>query len=79
MCAVDESQLAHGERDILLRVVGDTRDAAFHLLNSLHQQIRVMPPQPVEDNWNGCRLGVQPQFEITGVVGGPLPPRGTSQ
>ena len=25
----------------------------------------------MEDNWNGRRLGVQPQFEITGVLCGP--------
>ena len=30
-----------------------------------------MPPQVVEDDWNGHRLGVQSQFAITGVVGGP--------
>ena len=33
--------------------------------------MRIIPPQVVEDNWNGQRLGVQPQFEITGIVGGP--------
>ena len=68
--AIDEAQLPQGKADILLGVVGDAAHPPLHFGYRLHQQVAVVPPQVVEHNWYGCGLWAEPQFEVTGAVGG---------
>ena len=68
--AVDESQLVHGERDILLRVVWDASHPSLYLGDGLHQEARVIVPQIVEDNRYGCGLRAQVQFQVARVMSG---------
>ena len=42
---VNKAQLSEGERDVLLRVVGDTALPALRLRDSLHQQVGIIAPQ----------------------------------
>ena len=48
MGTFDKSKLSEGERDVLLRVVGDTALPALPLRDSLHQQVGVIAPQIVK-------------------------------
>ena len=68
--AVDEPELPERERDVLLRVVGDAGDPALYLRDGLHQQVRVIPPQVVEDDWYGRSFGAKPQLQVADVVCG---------
>ena len=62
--AVDESQLVQGERDILLRVVWDASHPSLYLGDGLHQEVRVIAPQIMEDNRYGCGLRAQAHFRL---------------
>ena len=66
----DESQLVQGERDILLRVVWDASHPSLYLGDGLHQEVRVIAPQIVEDNRYGCGLRAQAQFQVARVMSG---------
>ena len=37
----------------------------------MHQQVAVVPPQVVEDHRDGSDFWIQPQLEVTGIVGCP--------
>ena len=56
--AMETAQLSEGERDVLLRVVGDTAHPALHLRDSLHQQVGVIAPQVVKHYWDAEGFGV---------------------
>ena len=67
--AVDESELADAERDVLLGVVGDAGDLSFSLCDSLHDEMAVVTPQVVKDNRYGCCLRAEPQLQVAFIVG----------
>ena len=58
------------EKEILLRVVWDASHSSLYLGDGLHQEVRVISPQIVEDNMYGCGLWAKTQFQVARVMSG---------